>query len=91
MHLLHGGMRAIVEDSCAGDNRHVADSLAHPDILYPVQLQLHCVRATHTTTEKVISKNHFRHSESLHIRSLGFLPIPLFVWLLLSFCFLLIK
>lgn len=56
MHLLYGGMRAIMEDSCAGDNRHVGDSPAHPDILNPVKLQLHCVSTTHTSTEKVISK-----------------------------------
>lgn len=45
-----------MEDSCAGDNRHVGDSPAHPDILYPVQLQLHYVSTTHTSTEKVISE-----------------------------------
>lgn len=56
MHLLYGGMGAIMEDSCAGDNRHVGDSPAHPDILNPVQLQLHCASTTHISTEKVISK-----------------------------------
>lgn len=45
-----------MEDSCGGDNRHVGDSPAHPDILYPVQLQLHCVSTTHTSIEKVISE-----------------------------------
>lgn len=39
-----------MEDSCGGDNRHVADSPAHPDILYPVQLQDHCVSTTHSNT-----------------------------------------
>lgn len=56
MHLLYGGMWAIMEDSCGGDNRHVGDSPAHPDILYPVQLQLHCVSTTHSGAEKVISE-----------------------------------
>lgn len=45
-----------MEDSCGGDNRHVVDSPAHPDILYPVQLQLHCVSTTHTSPGKVISE-----------------------------------
>lgn len=45
-----------MEDSCGGDNRHVGDSPAHPDILYPAQLQLHCVSTTHTSAEKVISE-----------------------------------
>lgn len=55
MHLLHGGIRAIMEDSCGGDNRHVGDSPAHPDILYSVQLQHYCVSTTHSNTQKVIS------------------------------------
>lgn len=57
MHLLYGGTSAIMEDSCGGDNRHVGDSPAHPDILYPVQLQLHCVtQHTHTSAEEEISE-----------------------------------
>lgn len=45
-----------MEDSCGGDNRHVGDSPSYPDILYPGQLQHHCVSERHSNAWKVISE-----------------------------------